>query len=79
MSQMLDHFTLVSPNGAHDCLILEMLGPSVADVVDSYCEDGRLPGRLAKSFASQVLQGLDFLVRYGIAHGVKAVRHMPSP
>ena len=66
---MLDYFTLVGPNGTHDCLVLELLGPSVADVVESYYKDDRLPARLAKSFANQALQGLDFLARHGIGHG----------
>lgn len=66
---MLDYFTLVGLNGTHDCLVLELLGPSVADVVASYCEDDRLPARLAKAFASQAMQGLDFLACHGIGHG----------
>lgn len=74
---MTDHFTLAGPNGTHDCLVLELLGPSVADVVESYCKDDRLPARLAKSFAYQAFQGLDVLARQGICHGGKATRHGP--
>ena len=68
---MLDHFTLTGPNGAHHCLVLELTGPSVSDVVDSYCKDDRLPARFAKSFAKQDLEVLDFLARHNIGHGGK--------
>ncbi|KAF5667158.1 dis1-suppressing kinase [Fusarium heterosporum] len=66
---MLDHFTLVGPNGSHDCLVLELVGPSVADVVELHCKDNRLPSKLVKIFAKQTLQGLDFLAAKDIGHG----------
>ncbi|KAF4977038.1 hypothetical protein FZEAL_6400 [Fusarium zealandicum] len=69
LHQLLDHFTLAGPNGTQDCLVLELLGPSVADVVESYYRDDRLPARLAESFTRQALQGLDCLARHGIGHG----------
>lgn len=69
---MIDHFSLAGPNGTHDCLVLELLGPSVADVVESYYQDDRLPARLAKSFAYHALQGLDVLTHHGIGHGGEA-------
>ncbi|KAG6178158.1 hypothetical protein E4U36_006674 [Claviceps purpurea] len=34
--QMLDHFTHVGPNGTHTCLVLELVGPNVAEFVDCY-------------------------------------------
>ncbi|KAK4129914.1 kinase-like protein [Trichocladium antarcticum] len=69
VNQMLDSFTLAGPNGTHDCLVLELLGPSVADIVELYCKDDRLSASLAKSFASQAMQGLDFLACHNIGHG----------
>ena len=69
VSQLLDHFTLAGPDGTHDCLVLELLGPSVVDVVEAYCKYDRLPAELARSFAHQAMQGLDFLASHGIAHG----------
>lgn len=69
--QMLDYFTVVGPNGENNCLVLELLGPSVPDVIDSFYPDERLPAALAKSTARQVLLGIDFLARYGIGHGGK--------
>ncbi|PSR79707.1 hypothetical protein BD289DRAFT_491750, partial [Coniella lustricola] len=31
VNQMLDQFTLTGPNGTHNCLVLELLGPNVAE------------------------------------------------
>lgn len=68
---MLDHFTLGGPNGSHECLVLELVGPSVSDAIEFYCNIHRLPVKVAKSFAKQALRGLDFLVANDIAHGGK--------
>lgn len=67
--RLLDHFDVEGPNGIHPCLVLEMLGPSVSDLVEGRFADGRLPGSLAKGVARQALMGLDALHRREIAHG----------
>lgn len=69
--QMLDHFEETGPNGTHGCLVLELLGPNVPDLIDSYYSDERLPARLAKSVARQALSGVDFLSTHQIGHGGK--------
>lgn len=69
MSKKLDRFELDGPNGTHECLVLELLGPSVSDVVDDRFVDNRLPGELAKKVARQALLGLDYLHQNGIGHG----------
>ncbi|KAF5989670.1 CMGC/SRPK protein kinase [Fusarium bulbicola] len=69
VNQMLDHFTVIGPNGSHDCLVLELVGPNVSDVIVSHCSDGRLPSRAARSISRQVLQGLDYLTSNDIGHG----------
>ena len=66
---MLDHFQLDGPNGTHDCLVLELLGPSVPDLLDAHFRGERLPGKLAKKIAKQVLLGLDYLHQQKIGHG----------
>ncbi|KAM0209687.1 hypothetical protein ACHAQD_011028 [Fusarium lateritium] len=76
VNRMLDYFTLFGPNGSHDCLVLELVGPNVADTVDLRCKDDRLPGELAKSFAMQTLQGLEFLAAHDIAHGDLHTRNL---
>ncbi|KAG5810591.1 hypothetical protein H9Q74_005726 [Fusarium xylarioides] len=69
VNKMLDHFTLVGPNGAHDCLVLELVGPNVADVVDRHLKDSRLSSNAARLFSKQILQGLGFLSANNIGHG----------
>ncbi|KAG5945206.1 hypothetical protein E4U59_006219 [Claviceps monticola] len=76
VNQMLDHFTLDGPNGTHDCLVLELVGPNVQDVVQRSCKGGRLSSKLAKGFAKQALQGLDFLAVNNIGHGDLHTRNL---
>ncbi|CAG7563782.1 unnamed protein product [Fusarium equiseti] len=76
VNQLLDHFTHVGPNGSHDCLVLELVGPNVADVVELHCKDDRLPSKFAKVFAKQALQGLDFLAVNDIGHGDLHTRNL---
>lgn len=72
VNKLLDHFTLTGPNGSHDCLVLELVGPNIADFVDQHCRDDRLPSTLAKMFAKHVLEGLDFLAVNDVCHGGKS-------
>ena len=67
--QLLDHFYIEGPNGKHECLVLEFLGPSVTDVLDMRFNDERLPGTLAKTSVQQALVGLAYLHKYHIGHG----------
>lgn len=66
---ILDDFELEGPNGAHKCHVFDLLGPSIADIIDARFPDGRLPGNLAKSIAKQALIGLDALHQQNICHG----------
>jgi serine/threonine-protein kinase SRPK3 len=77
--QLLDHFPFEGPNGTHECLVLEFLGPSVTDVLDTRFGNERLLGKLAESSVQQALVGLAFLHRYNIGHGGRAsVRFTPD-
>lgn len=67
--RLIDNFQLDGPNGTHCCLVFELLGPSVPDMIDMRFSDGRLPGALAKAITKQALLGLDFLHQQKIAHG----------
>lgn len=67
--RLIDNFQLDGPNGTHCCLVFELLGPSVPDMIDMHFSDGRLPGALAKAITKQALLGLDFLHQQKIAHG----------
>lgn len=65
---MQNSFQISGPNGTHECLVLELLGPSVADILDTPSGIERLPGTLAKTIAKQALLGLCFLHEQKIAH-----------
>ena len=67
LMRMMDSFHISGPNGTHECLVLELLGPSVADYLDAHCME-RLPGTLAKTIAKQALFSLCFLHEQKIAH-----------
>lgn len=68
LMMMKDSFEISGPNGRHECLVLELLGPSVADYLDAHSLDERLPGVLAKRVVKQTLVGLAALHERGIAH-----------
>ena len=65
---MRDSFQISGPNGIHECLVLELLGPSVADYLDAHSSIERLPGTLAKTVVKQALLGLCFLHERNITH-----------
>ncbi|KAL5355294.1 kinase-like domain-containing protein [Aspergillus floccosus] len=73
---LLDDFELEGPNGTHRCLVSELLGPSVPDLIDAQFSDERLPGKLAKAIAKQALLGLDYLHDQKIAHGDLHIRNL---
>lgn len=66
---MFDAFDLMGPNGTHECLVFELVGPSVPDMIKTHFPDGRLPGDLAKRITKQTLIGLDTLHQHNICHG----------
>ncbi|KAJ5547573.1 hypothetical protein N7513_004807 [Penicillium frequentans] len=72
--QLLDDFDLTGPNGFHKCLVYELLGPNIPDVIDTHFSSGRLPGRLAKTIAKQSLAGLHDVHQRSIGHGGRVQR-----
>jgi serine/threonine-protein kinase SRPK3 len=66
---MLDNFQLSGPNGNHGCIVLELLGPSIRDLLEFRFDGERLPGKIAKSVAKQTHLGLDYLHKRNIGHG----------
>ena len=66
--QLFDHFYHEGPNGAHLCLVLELLGPSVFSKEESYSTN-RLPGDIAWDASKQIVKGLAYIHALGIVHG----------
>ena len=67
-----DRFSIEEPNGNHDCLAYEVLGPSIARVLeDSACLNttAYLTLSCARKIVYQVLLGLDYMHSVGLVHG----------
>lgn len=74
---LLDDFEHQGPNGAHTCLVFEVMGPSSASMVEElpvnkdilFGRTARYPIWMAKSMLRQALLGIDYLHQSGIVHG----------
>ena len=65
---LLNTFTHRGPNGRHVCMIFEILGISLLEVIKIYEYKG-IPIELCRSFFAQILSGLDYLHRFnGVIH-----------
>src|SRR5271155_2923928 len=68
--QLLDDFLHEGPNGCHQCLVFELLGPTVSIYVNDYHEDGeRLDTETLLKISTQLLQAVAFMHKAGYAHG----------
>ena len=70
--QLLDHFTHVGPNGVHQCLVSELLGPSVSTVLGHYREeDCSLNPETILAITEQLLEAIALVHEAGYGHGGK--------
>ncbi|KAK4039482.1 kinase-like domain-containing protein [Parachaetomium inaequale] len=68
--QLLDSFIHEGPNGKHQCLVFELLGPTVDGVALDYHEGGdSLEAETVLRITRQLLQALAAMHRAGYAHG----------
>ena len=68
--KLLDDFIHHGPNGHHQCLVFELLGPSVNSIVSEYLEDGaQLDPDTSLKISTQLLQGIASIHTAGYAHG----------
>ncbi|KAG8156637.1 hypothetical protein KVR01_013428 [Diaporthe batatas] len=76
--RLLDSFVHAGPNGNHQCLVLELLGPSVGYVVScEYNEPGeRLEVAAILRITKQLLQALASLHKAGYAQGDVSARNI---
>ena len=66
--QLLNTFSHTGVNGTHICLVFEVLGVNLLEIIKFYQYKG-LPINLARKISKQVLTGLDYLHRVcGIIH-----------
>lgn len=68
----LDFFLHHGPNGVHQCLVFELLGPTVNKVLMDYVKsEKRLETKAILRMSRQLLEGIDFIHSAGIGHGGK--------
>ncbi|GAM17929.1 hypothetical protein SAMD00019534_011040 [Acytostelium subglobosum LB1] len=60
VARLLDHFVHKGPNGKHICMVFEVLGNNLLDLIKHYRYRG-IPLPLVKSIMKQVIMGLDHL------------------
>ena len=66
--EMLDRFEIQGPNGNHQCIVLEPLGPSMTAVLKCV-KEGKFPSDAARKVSIQLAEGLSYLHASGIVHG----------
>ena len=66
---MLDEFTIHGPNGNHRCLVTEVVGPSLRNLVGGDYEFYPFSLAVAKEIAVQLAHAVSELHEYGIVHG----------
>ena len=74
---LLDSFIQEGPNGRHQCLVLEVMGPSISSVLNApqveydprNSQPRRFPTRQTKAILRNVLCGIRFLHSSGVVHG----------
>lgn len=70
--QLLDSFSHEGPNGVHQCLVFELLGPSVDRILADYRErHDKLCPETVLQMSTQLLKALKFIHSAGMSHGGK--------
>ena len=65
---LVDHFEHSGPHGRHVCMVFELLGDNLLQVIKQYNYRG-IPLDIVKRFGFEILLGLDFLHRHcGMIH-----------
>ena len=72
--QLLDEFSLHGPNGTHQCLVFELLGPTVDQVIieyDNYSDvpEMSLEPSIKLKICEQLLKAVAFIHEASYAHG----------
>ncbi|KAF9061732.1 kinase-like domain-containing protein [Rhodocollybia butyracea] len=69
---LLDEFEHHGPNGMHQCIVTEALGPSVylddAELMDHFAA-GFIPTNISKRIVAQVSRGIRYLHKHRVVHG----------
>lgn len=75
---LLNYFTHQGPNGIHQCLVFELLGPSVDRVLgDIYSSGDTLEAENILRMSEQLLQAITYIHDAGMGHGGEAQSYLP--
>ena len=67
---LLDHFIHKGPNGSHECLVFELLGPSVNAIIKEYqSKELEFRPQIILEMTARLLQAIAFMHRFHYAHG----------
>lgn len=65
-----DDFVHHGPNGCHQCLVFELLGPSVDTIANDYRKSGdQLDPETILKITTQMLEAISFIHKVGYTHG----------
>lgn len=69
-TRLLETFQISGPNGTHNCLVTELVGPSIARVLRACSLFGETlrPDTVLRA-SKRVLHAVDFAHRAGVVHG----------
>lgn len=73
---LLDNFKVHGPNGEHDVLVLQLIGPRLDDMLE---DDPDVIQLAVKSLAHQILLGVSFLHDCGVVHAGQSVILLIDP
>jgi serine/threonine-protein kinase SRPK3 len=71
LMEFFDDFKVEGPNGIHQCIVTEVLGPSIGTDVDEIYDEEWYPIEIAKMLVTQVIRGVAYLHTCGVVHGGK--------
>ncbi|OXV09565.1 hypothetical protein Egran_02673, partial [Elaphomyces granulatus] len=72
--QLLDSFVHQGPNGQHQCLVFELLGPTVARIIGEYNEANEtIEPRVILRMSEQLLEAIEFIHDAGMGHGAVTI------
>lgn len=72
----LDSFSIVGPNGSHQCIVLPVLGPCISP--DLWLRLKKDPGPVLREMAYQTALAMNFLHKHGLCHGGRYYPIAPS-
>ncbi|KAF7316214.1 Protein kinase [Mycena indigotica] len=69
VARMFDAFIHEGPNGRHQCIVGEVLGPNLASYVGNFWASERFPPEMVRRMFGQIALGVRYLHKRDVAHG----------